>query len=180
VVSFWNERKSEKTFGNGPTCAVGTQLNTLKNSKDLQCLPCVHSKGGGIAAEGRSQAGVAHDDGLRRSIIMNKTTALPAHPLPNSNLTTKSDTPSTTTASPNRFRQDRPRRVSPTADWTAVKVLTLDEMCDRYIRWMLNRCGGNRGATAEFLGIGRTSLYRYLKKADREKRDSATGNQLRG
>jgi hypothetical protein len=69
--------------------------------------------------------------------------------------------------------------MSPSADWTAVKVLTLDEMCDRYIQWMLNRCGGNCTAAAEFLGIGRTSLYRHLKKLDGEKRDSAASNHLR-
>ena len=108
---------------------------------------------------------------------MNKTTALPAHPLPNSNLTAKSDTPSTTAASPNRLRQDHPRRMSPTADWTAIKVLTLDEMCERYIRWMLNRCGGNREAAAQFLGIGRTTLYRHLKKLAVKNRDSATSGQ---
>src|SRR5229473_131720 len=109
---------------------------------------------------------------------MNTTTALPAHPFPNSNLTPKSDTPSKTTTRPDRFRQDRPPRMLPSVDWT--EFLTLDEMCDRYIRWMLDRCGGNRVAAAQFLGIGRTSLYRYLKKADREKGDSATRNRLQG
>ena len=47
-------------------------------------------------------------------------------------------------------------------------MLTLDEVCESYIRWMLNRCGGNRETTALFLGIGRTTLYRYLKKLDRK------------
>jgi DNA-binding NtrC family response regulator len=71
--------------------------------------------------------------------------------------------------------QDRSRRMTHGADSTTVKFLTLDEVCDRYIRCTLNRCGGNREATARALGIGRTSLYRYLKKLDREKREGATG-----
>jgi DNA-binding NtrC family response regulator len=109
---------------------------------------------------------------------MNTTIAQPAHPLPNSNLNAESATPQTY-ASPNRFRDDGSRRRSASADWTAVKVLTLDEMCGRYIQWMLTRCGGNRAAAAQLLGIGRTTLFRYLKKLDRAKRDSAASNQLR-
>jgi DNA-binding NtrC family response regulator len=116
--------------------------------------------------------------GSTRSIAMNTTIAQPAHPLPNSDLNAKSATPQTV-ASPNRFRDDVPRRMPPSVDWTAVKVLTLDEMCGRYIQWMLTRCGGNRAAAAQFLGIGRTTLFRYLKKLDRAKRDSAASNQLR-
>jgi DNA-binding NtrC family response regulator len=110
---------------------------------------------------------------------MNEITALQAHPLPTPNLTAKSDTPSKTTARPHRFRQDHPRRTPPSPDWTAVKVLTLDEVCDSYIRWMLNRCGGNREATAQFLGIGRTSLYRYLKKLDCKNERVQPGSDFR-
>jgi transcriptional regulator of acetoin/glycerol metabolism len=40
----------------------------------------------------------------------------------------------------------------------------LDEMCDWYIQCTLQCFGGNREATARALGIGRTTLYRYLKK----------------
>jgi DNA-binding NtrC family response regulator len=60
----------------------------------------------------------------------------------------------------------------PSDDSTGSQVMTLDEVRDGYILWMLNRCGGNRVATARLLGIGRTTLYRYLKKADCEKRDN--------
>jgi DNA-binding NtrC family response regulator len=63
---------------------------------------------------------------------------------------------------------------------TTVEVLTLDELCHRHIRWVLNRCGGNRVAAAQLLGIGRTTLYRYLKNADYENRDKATSPQFRG
>ena len=108
---------------------------------------------------------------------MNTAIAEPAHPLPHSSLNAKADTPQTT-ASREKFRDDGPRRMSQSADWTAVKVLTLDEMCDRYIQWMLTRCGGNRAAAAQFLGIGRTTLFRYLKKLDGAKRDGAASNHL--
>ena len=97
---------------------------------------------------------------------MNRTTALQAHPLPNSNLAAKSDTPSKTTASHNQFHQDHPRRMAPNVDSTEVKYFTLAEMRDRYILCILDYCGGNREATARVLGIGRTSLYRYLKDLD--------------
>jgi hypothetical protein len=110
---------------------------------------------------------------------MTTTAALPNHSHSNSCLTAKPETPSKTTARPNRFHKDRPRQMSPSAVWTAVEVPTLDEMCDRDIQWMLDRCGGNREAAARLLGIGRTSLYRYLKKLAPEKRDTATINQLR-
>src|SRR5271166_5402024 len=112
-------------------------------------------------------------------IVMTTTPALPNYPHSNSSLTAKPETASKTTAHPNRFHKDRHRRMSPSEDWTAVEVPTLDEMCDRYIQWMLDRCGGNREAAARLLGIGRTSLYRYLKKLDAEKRDAAVINQLR-
>jgi len=100
---------------------------------------------------------------------MNTTTALPAHLPPNSNVTAKSGTASNTGHRPTRRSQDHPLWMPPNADWTSVNVLTLDEGCDRYIRWMLNRCGGNCDATAQVLGIGRMTLYCYLKKVDREK-----------
>jgi DNA-binding NtrC family response regulator len=44
---------------------------------------------------------------------------------------------------------------------------------------MLNRCGGNREATAQFLGIGRTSLYRYLKKLDYKNERVQPGSDFR-
>jgi len=44
------------------------------------------------------------------------------------------------------------------------RPLTLDEACIQHIRLMIDFCGGNRKRAAQMLGIGRTSLYRYLKK----------------
>jgi hypothetical protein len=110
---------------------------------------------------------------------MNATTALPKPFPPDSNLNADSETSSNTRGRRRWFRQECPTRMPPTADWTAGKVLTLDEMCERYLRWMLSRCGGNRAAAAQLLGIGRTSLYRYLEKLDLEKRGGAASNQLR-
>jgi transcriptional regulator of acetoin/glycerol metabolism len=88
---------------------------------------------------------------------VNTTSALPVHP---EHLTSKSDTPSTTTASPDRFFQDQSRRMAPDVD----KYFTLAEMCDRYILCVLDHCEGNRSAAAQVLGIGRTTIYRYMKR----------------
>lgn len=139
----------------------------------------MHSSGGGIAAEERSQSGAAHDDRFRRNIIMNTIPTLSAHPPANANLTAKSDTPLNAGGRSNQLRHAHPCRMSTSADWTAVKVLTLGEMCEKYIQWMLNRCGGNRVATAQLLGIGRTSLYRYLKKLDCKKERVQPGTGLK-
>jgi DNA-binding NtrC family response regulator len=43
--------------------------------------------------------------------------------------------------------------------------LPLEEIRKEHIRRVLEMCGGNRVRTAQMLGIGRTSLYRYLKRA---------------
>jgi DNA-binding NtrC family response regulator len=46
-------------------------------------------------------------------------------------------------------------------DW---KPLSLDEVDKVHIQRVLQMCQGNRLRAAQFLGIGRTSLYRYLKR----------------
>lgn len=55
-------------------------------------------------------------------------------------------------------------------DSTEAKYFTLAEMCDNYVLCILDRCGGNRVAAAQVLGIGRTTIYRHLKRLgfDRE------------
>ena len=43
---------------------------------------------------------------------------------------------------------------SPSADWNSIRLPTLAEANDMSIRFALDHCGGNRDATARFLGIG--------------------------
>lgn len=42
------------------------------------------------------------------------------------------------------------------------RMLTLEEMKERYIHHVLKRVGGNKRRAAEVLGMGRRTLYRYL------------------
>ena len=46
------------------------------------------------------------------------------------------------------------------------KLPTLDEQEIEYIKWVLDKCGGNRTKVAEILGIDRVSLWRKIKKHD--------------
>ena len=51
--------------------------------------------------------------------------------------------------------------------------LSLEEVRDAYIERVLQMCQGNRLRAAQVLGIGRTSLYRYLKKDNPEGRQQS-------
>jgi transcriptional regulator of acetoin/glycerol metabolism len=58
----------------------------------------------------------------------------------------------------------KPRRsVAPTAEdnW---RPLPLDEVRGIHIQRVLEMCNGNRVRASQVLGIGRTSLYRFLKR----------------
>jgi len=57
--------------------------------------------------------------------------------------------------------QHRSARSLDEDDW---KPLLLEEVRKVHIRRVLDLCQGNRLKAAQFLGIGRTSLYRYLKR----------------
>jgi transcriptional regulator with PAS, ATPase and Fis domain len=46
--------------------------------------------------------------------------------------------------------------------------LSLDEVRKVHVQRVLDMCQGNRLRTAQILGIGRTSLYRYLKRDGQE------------
>lgn len=46
------------------------------------------------------------------------------------------------------------------------KLPTLDEQEIEYIKWVLDKCGGNRTKAAVILGIDRVSLWRKIKKHD--------------
>jgi DNA-binding NtrC family response regulator len=55
----------------------------------------------------------------------------------------------------------------------AWRPVPLDEIRKEHIRRVLEMCGGNRVRTAQMLGIGRTSLYRYLKREQKNGRHSS-------
>ncbi|HLK03230.1 MAG TPA: sigma-54 dependent transcriptional regulator [Candidatus Acidoferrum sp.] len=60
-------------------------------------------------------------------------------------------------------------------DW---RPLSLDEVCAQHIQKVLELCKGNRLRAAQILGIGRTSLYRYLKREGKEHKTPAAGRSL--
>jgi two-component system, NtrC family, response regulator HydG len=53
------------------------------------------------------------------------------------------------------------------------RPLPLEEVRRQHIRRVLEACEGNRVRAAQMLGIGRTSLYRFLKRADKKSANSA-------
>ena len=57
--------------------------------------------------------------------------------------------------------QHRTSQLASDADW---RPLSLDEVRKHHIQKVLQMCNGNRLRAAQILGIGRTSLYRYLKR----------------
>jgi DNA-binding NtrC family response regulator len=76
---------------------------------------------------------------------------------------------------PEHLQRRRPRTGEPD-EW---RPLSLDEVRKVHIQRVLHMCQGNRLRAAQVLGIGRTSLYRYLKRdgldrAASEKSDGAT------
>ena len=58
------------------------------------------------------------------------------------------------------------------ADW---KPFSLEEVRKAHIQRVLEMCRGNRLRAAQFLGIGRTSLYRYLKRDGVDTRKEKSG-----
>jgi len=61
------------------------------------------------------------------------------------------------------------RRGSRRAEGDDWRPLSLDEVRKVHIQRVLAMCQGNRLRTAQILGIGRTSLYRYLKRDAQER-----------
>lgn len=57
--------------------------------------------------------------------------------------------------------QHRAPRLAADDDW---QPLSLDDVRKIHIQKVLQMCNGNRLRAAQILGIGRTSLYRYLKR----------------
>jgi transcriptional regulator of acetoin/glycerol metabolism len=57
--------------------------------------------------------------------------------------------------------------------------LSLDEACAQHIQRALEVCKGNRLRAAQIPGIGRTSLYRYLKRDGTEQKTGARESHKR-
>jgi DNA-binding NtrC family response regulator len=64
------------------------------------------------------------------------------------------------------------RRGPRSAEGEAWRPLSLEEVRNAHIQRVLAMCQGNRLRAAQILGIGRTSLYRYLKGVGQEPRPS--------
>jgi DNA-binding NtrC family response regulator len=70
-----------------------------------------------------------------------------------------------------KHMQKPDRAAAATKSWT---LLPLEEVRREHIERILELCSGNRVRAAQMLGIGRTSLYRYLKREGRVR--PATGS----
>jgi DNA-binding NtrC family response regulator len=64
---------------------------------------------------------------------------------------------------PKHLQKPRQRAAAPEENW---RPLPLDEIRRVHIERVLEMCKGNRVKAANMLGIGRTSLYRFLKRAN--------------
>ena len=58
-------------------------------------------------------------------------------------------------------------------DGESWRPVPLEEVRRHHIRRVLEACDGNRVRAAQMLGIGRTSLYRFLKRAEKKPANSA-------
>jgi len=66
---------------------------------------------------------------------------------------------------PAHLQKSQRRAAAAGSDW---RPLPLDEVRRIHIQHVLEMCKGNRVRAAQTLGIGRTSLYRFLKRANRQ------------
>ena len=66
---------------------------------------------------------------------------------------------------PESLQRPRHRAARAEDNWRPVP---LEEIRKQHIQRVLETCNGNRVRAAQMLGIGRTSLYRFLKRADRQ------------
>jgi DNA-binding NtrC family response regulator len=73
---------------------------------------------------------------------------------------------------PTHLQKPQRRASSTGALWSP---LPLNEVRSVHIQRVLEMCNGNRVRTAQMLGIGRTSLYRFLKHSDRHRAVAAKG-----
>ena len=70
--------------------------------------------------------------------------------------------------------QQPSNRLAGRADW---EPLSLDSVCIEHIRRVLELCKGNRKHAAQVLGIGRTTLYRYVHE---NRMDEGAENRSKG
>jgi DNA-binding NtrC family response regulator len=52
------------------------------------------------------------------------------------------------------------------------RPIPLEEVRKKHIQHILEMCRGNRVRAAQMLGIGRTSLYRHLKREGKDRANS--------
>jgi len=65
---------------------------------------------------------------------------------------------------PDNLKKPAARVTNPEGSW---RPLPLEEIRRQHIRRVLEMCAGNRVRAAQLLGIGRTSLYRFLKRSEK-------------
>jgi len=73
---------------------------------------------------------------------------------------------------PEHLQKPMRRGFVPAGDWRPVP---LDEVRRIHIQRVLESCHGNRVRAAQMLGIGRTSLYRFLKRANKQAATAKVG-----
>ena len=71
---------------------------------------------------------------------------------------------------PQHIQKPRLRMSASGGEWRPVP---LDELRRAHIEKVLDSCNGNRVKAAHMLGIGRTSLYRFLKRNDKQAKNQA-------
>ncbi|NDQ56663.1 MAG: sigma-54-dependent Fis family transcriptional regulator [Acidipila sp.] len=78
---------------------------------------------------------------------------------------------------PEALRLPAPGQPASSDPWMPVSIAQVRQ---RHIERVLEMCGGNRLRSAEILGIGRTSLYRFLKRHDEGGRRRKSGRSSGG
>jgi DNA-binding NtrC family response regulator len=72
---------------------------------------------------------------------------------------------------PENLQKPASRAGHPEDSW---RPLPLEEIRRQHIRRVLDACEGNRVRAAQMLGIGRTSLYRFLKRSEKKPSSAST------
>jgi two-component system response regulator HydG len=76
---------------------------------------------------------------------------------------------------PESLQRSGRRAVGPTTAGEPWRPLPLDEVRRVHIQRVLEMCKGNRVRAAQMLGIGRTSLYRFLKRSNKQAAAARSG-----